>query len=167
MTVDKFYTPEKAVNILLKYISIEGSIFEPCCGNGAISNQLETSYSTVETNDIDPEIKSDYKFDASKEWCWSSKIWDWIITNPPDTYAAKILKYSYHHTRHGIAFNLPINFLEPCEDRKDFLFLFPISHLIVMPRMSYLENNRKDRKTRAWFVWDKRTYKQKITIVSE
>ena len=63
---------------------------------------------------------------------------------------------------------LRLSYAEPCLNRAEWLKAHPISHLIVLPRISFTGNGKTDNVTCAWFVWDKlRPGHQRITIVTK
>lgn len=123
------------------------------------------------TNDIDPHKAADYHLDATLSKSWANfPDCDWICTNPPySEFAAPIIKNAYQKARVGVAAFLLTSFLEPCDDRADFLQQHPPSLVLILPRFCF----RKDKKGKRWatdnitiscFVWDKRSTEQRIII---
>ncbi|MHC5763370.1 hypothetical protein, partial [Nostoc sp.] len=141
--------------------------------HGAIASLLSVWPYTKQmwTNDIDPHKAADYQMDATLSESWAKfPECDWICTNPPYAeFAAPIIKNAYHKARVGVAAFLLTSFLEPCDDRADFLQQHPPSLVIIMPRFCF----RKDKRGSRWatdnitiscFVWDKRATGQQIII---
>lgn len=147
---------------LLKLVPIRGRVTECCAGPGAMARTLAASslITRVITNDIDTQHPCHYHSDATKP---EAIIWtepaDWIVTCPPFSAAALILPLAFALARDGVAFLLRLSYLEPCENRAewlddhaaDFHGLFPFG----LPRPSYTERGA-DPVTTAWMVWTKR-----------
>jgi hypothetical protein len=165
--LDFYETPEELTLSLLKHcpaITRASSILEPCNGHGAISRVLEREIKKCEivTNDIDPEKPADFNFDATGSIHWKMKFPDWVITNPPFNQSGRIISLAYRHALLGIAFLLPLNFLEPCKDRVDFLRAAgdPDRVIVFNPRPRFRpDTDKTDSKTVAWFVWHKEPFK--------
>jgi hypothetical protein len=169
-----FYeSPSWFTTELLRHVPLSGVIGEPCVGHGAIASLLSVWPYTKQmwTNDIDPHKSADYHLDATLSDSWDSlPECDWICTNPPySEFAAPIIKNAYQKARIGVAAFLLTSFLEPCDDRADFLQQHPPSLVLILPRFCF----RKDKKGKRWatdnitiscFVWDKRTTEQRIII---
>ncbi|MEH1899349.1 MAG: hypothetical protein V7K94_29425 [Nostoc sp.] len=167
-----FYeSPSWFTTELLRHVKLSGVIGEPCVGHGAIASLLSVWPYTKQmwTNDIDPHKSADYHLDATLSDSWDSlPECDWICTNPPySEFAAPIIKNAYQKARIGVAAFLLTSFLEPCDDRADFLQQHPPSLVLILPRFCF----RKDKKGKRWatdnitiscFVWDKRTTQQRI-----
>ncbi|MBX9258079.1 hypothetical protein H1Q63_29855 [Desmonostoc muscorum CCALA 125] len=167
-----FYeSPSWFTTELLRHVSLSGVIGEPCVGHGAIASLLNvwphTEY--IWTNDIDPNKQAHFHYDATLSESWDSlPECDWICTNPPySEFASPIIKNAYQKARIGVAAFLLTSFLEPCDDRADFLQQHPPSLVLILPRFCF----RKDKKGKRWatdnitiscFVWDKRTTQQRI-----
>lgn len=169
-----FYeSPSWFTTELLRHVKIAGVIGEPCVGHGAIASLLQVWPHTQDlwTNDIDPHKQANYQLDATLIESWEQfPETDFIITNPPySDLAAPIIKNAYEKARVGVAAFLLTSFLEPCDDRADFLKKHPPSLVLVLPRYSF----RKDKTGKRWavdnvtiscFVWDKRTTSQRIIV---
>lgn len=135
------------------------SVYEPCAGKLAISDVFVQVGCKVTTADIDPTMKVDHILDATREHPAQLKI-DWVITNPPFNQAIHILKHFHPmmltgRIAKGIGFLLRLSFLEPVEDRSEFLKANPPSKLIVLPRTSFTEDGKTDSVTCAWMVWER------------
>ncbi|WP_341531817.1 hypothetical protein WKK05_38075 (plasmid) [Nostoc sp. UHCC 0302] len=177
-----FYeSPSWFTTELLRHVPLSGVIGEPCVGHGAmpaagayaIASLLRVWPHTTNiwTNDIDPNKQANYHLDATLSESWDDfPACDWICTNPPySEFASPIIKNAYQKARIGVAAFLLTSFLEPCDDRADFLQQHPPSLVIIMPRFCF----RKDKRGTRWatdnitiscFVWDKRATEQQIII---
>lgn len=160
---DYYPTPKEITQVLLDHVKIEGRVLEPCAGAGAISSFF---YGSI-TNDPFPSegFQPDYCADATSQAFWdaieSEGGVDWVVTNPPylgDT-PIQILEKAYKTARLGVAFLLRINFLEPCENRAQWLkkHCNQLSDLIILnPRPKFRADvNGGDNVTVAWMVWEK------------
>ncbi|MHC0067474.1 hypothetical protein ACWATR_32000 [Nostoc sp. UIC 10890] len=119
----------------------------------------------------DPNKAADYHYDATLSQSWDSfPECEWICTNPPYAeFAAPIIKNAYQKARVGVAAFLLTSFLEPCDDRAEFLQEHPPSLVIIMPRFCFRKDKRgtrwaTDNVTISCFVWDKRAIGQQIII---
>ena len=156
-TTNEFYeTPPVYTKALLRDIGIliSGSVLECCSGDNAIANVLMQNGHHVTTNDIDRNRKADRCMDASKDFLWMGEPFDWVISNPPFSKAPSIVKHAFHHATCGVAFLLRLTFLEPCQNRTDFLVNHP-PNILVMPRHSFTGDGNVDSVTCAWFIWIK------------
>lgn len=154
--LDYYRTSEKLTKVLLETVNIEGSVLEPCAGDGAIADLLPDCY----TNDVDPDHETDYTIDAADHTAWNLLgKWDWIVTNPPFNEANWILENAWEHSRVGIAFLLRLSYLEPVKIRRDFLnrtedqlrYVIPVN-----PRPKFRPDKQSsDSCTVAWLVWKK------------
>ena len=171
--LDFYESPSWFTTELLRHVKLFGTIGEPCVGHGAIASLLRVWPYTKQmwTNDIDPHKAADYHLDATLSQSWDSlPECDWICTNPPYAeFAAPIIKNAYQKARVGVAAFLLTSFLEPCDDRADFLQQHPPSLVLILPRFCF----RKDKKGKRWatdnitiscFVWDKGSTEQRIII---
>lgn len=159
---DWYPTAEAVTQTLLYYVpTIAGHVVEPCCGDGRMADVLrpKARIYKVTTNDIDPDWTADMHCDARDPHADIYRTQpDWIVTNPPYTQAARILKASWANARLGVGMLLRLTFLEPCRDRADWLEAngrFLSNVIILNPRPSFTENGKTDSVTSAWMVWKK------------
>ena len=90
-------TPKEITEALLKYETFEGSILEPCCGDGAISKVLATKYNVISYD------KFEYGFGKQKDLFDISEQYDNIITNPPFTQQQLVKKHLLSITKNKLA----------------------------------------------------------------
>lgn len=158
LVFDSYMTPSHYVAALLGEIAPYGRVFEPCVGDGAISDVLAAlpSVREVVTNDIDRKRPATLHNDATKDFAWFSTEWDWVITNPPFSSELPILEHALDHSE-NVAFLARLSFLEPCEDREFLLGSRPPTQVIVLPRYSFRHNDegkpQTDNVTCCWMVW--------------
>jgi hypothetical protein len=172
--LDAYFTPPYMTNALLDLVpEIRGNVFEPCAGDGDISNTLmdggkgRKRFPKIFTNDIDGDRDTHFHFDASKPLLWPAKLGaaaeqiDWVITNPP--YDHKILlpivQNSLQFAKKGVAMLLRLSFEEPTKTganaRGPFLDKDEnrIVKRLVMPRHSFTGDGKSDSVTVAWMIW--------------
>ena len=158
--LDDFYaTPKSAIEQLLAVESFEGRIWEPACGDGAISRVLlEYGYDVSSSDLVDRGYGSsgiDFLF-ALNPGCWAISN---IVTNPPYTLATEFVRHALQITSGKVAMLLKIGFLEG-PTREDVN-----KHLarvwVIRRRITFLKNgyelNRSQGKggihTYAWFIF--------------
>ncbi|MBG1263923.1 hypothetical protein [Nostoc commune] len=177
-----FYeSPSWFITELLRHVPLSGVIGEPCVGHGAFVSDVAGGIASLLsvwpytkqmwTNDIDPHKAADYQMDATLAESWKKfPECDWICTNPPYAeFAAPIIKNAYRKARVGVAAFLLTSFLEPCDDRADFLQQHPPSLVLILPRFCFRKDKRgtrwaTDNVTISCFVWDKRATTQRIIV---
>lgn len=162
---DYYATDPKAVEILLEHEKFSRYIWECACGEGHISNVLETYGHDVKSTDIidrgypGTQIvdflavqKSDIDMDYSRD----------IITNPPYKYAKefveKALEISMDTTK--VAMFLKLTFLEGQQRKKMFQKHPPKRIYVFSGRVKCAKNGAfaelgSSAVCYAWFVWEK------------
>jgi hypothetical protein len=160
---DFYTTPPYATEALLSVEKFEGNIWEPSCGNGAISKVLEFHNFSVISSDL---IDRGYGI-VNKDFLLENNIVDNIITNPPYSLAQKFVEHSLELAKYKIAFLLKLVFLEG-ERRKLMFQSTPLARIHVFSkRVTQLKDdlpqNNSGMMCFAWFVWDK-AYFGKPTI---
>ncbi|MEO1432815.1 MAG: DNA cytosine methyltransferase, partial [Cyanobacteria bacterium J06633_8] len=160
---------------LLKHQHIEGTVLEPCVGDGAIADILDLSplIRDIFTNDIDSKRCTNSHLDATDPLNWvNMPVTDWVITNPPySDSAAPIIQNAFNHARIGVAVFVRLSFLEPCSDRADFLKKHPPTKILYLPRFCFRKDkNRKwstDSATIVCLIWDKTAQCSENIIIPE
>lgn len=153
--LDAYYSALWMPHFLLKHIAIEhGSlILEPCVGSGVISRYLSARGHYVVTADIDPAIDANFTVDYLKNHDIAVGHFDWIITNPPYNQAFEMLQKAIAEARVGVAFLLRLSFMEPTEERGEWLEKNPPTGRITLPRYSFTNNGKTDSVTSEWMIW--------------
>lgn len=155
---DDFYpTPPEGIRALLAVETFEGSMWEPACGDGAISRVLEDSGFDVYSSDLIDRGYGDTGVDFLLDYSRKS---DNIITNPPFKHAEDFIFHSLNRAEKKVAMLLRLAFLEGQERRKMFTGT-PISAVWVFSkRLSIMRNGAKFEGggaggmiAFAWFVW--------------
>ena len=160
---DFYPTPVALTDVLLDSVpELSGLAVEPCAGNGAMADALRRSgrLTRITTNDILPSFgcttTSDARDPAAAVWQGAA---DWVITNPPFTWAGEILANAWAYAGKGVAMLLRLTFLEPTVARAALLQQIApfLSDIIVFgqPRPSFTDNRHTDSVTTAWLVWQK------------
>jgi hypothetical protein len=159
---DDFYpTPRRGVEALLAVEAFEGSIWEPACGDGAISDVLEEYYpGQVWSTDLIERgyglAGVDFLAPAPAACC------DHIITNPPFKLAEHFVRLSLIRSRGKVAMLLRLSWLEGSKRRVLFEST-PLARVWVFSsRLSIGRGADRDMGgggggmiAFAWFVWDK------------
>ncbi len=149
--LDFYPTPKNVTVALLDFLDIPKGriIWEPCCGDHAMSNVIKSyGYSVLESDIIygDDFLKTTKKCDA-------------IITNPPFKLAEEIIKKAVTESR-IVAMLLKSQFWH-AKKRHDLFKKFPPTYVLPLTwRPDFLEHTRKpgDKKGRptmdvCWSVW--------------
>lgn len=158
---DFYPTARVLTEKLIEEVEIKGQVLEPCAGDGAIASLFNGSIS----NDLFPQadFEPDYTFDSTDPESWehweANGGYDWVITNPPFNEASKILPLAWKYTQKGMAMLLRLSYLEPCDNRADWLKEYSdnLTNVIVFnPRPKFRKDTEgSDNVTVAWFVWRK------------
>jgi hypothetical protein len=156
---DAYMTPngERAIAALLSRVEVNGSVLEPCAGDGSLVEPLRRWGYAVRTNDIRG---------GNDARTWAFPQVSWVITNPPFSDAQAIIENALKRVGVGVACILRLSFLEPTFDRLSFFAAHPPTGLIVLPRMSFTGDKRTDSVTCAWVVWQKQPCDQTLAIAT-
>ncbi len=154
---DDFYpTPPRATEALLAAVPFEGNIWEPACGDGAISNVLEAAgYEVISTDLIDRgygtpgvDFLLDYQTTA-----------DNIITNPPFKHAQEFVEHALSRARCRVAMLCRLAWLEGKARRRMFEST-PLERVLVFSSRIPMQRGRQHGEgdvggmiAFAWFVW--------------
>lgn len=91
---DFYPTPDYAIDYILDNVKFDGNVWEPSCGDGAISKKLIEHGYVVRSDDL-----NDYGYgNTGLNFLETNNVEDNIITNPPfnisTEYAIKALKHT-------------------------------------------------------------------------
>lgn len=161
---DFYPTPSWATRSLVYHVpEIANTLVLECAsGDGAIANVLHREFGCgLLTNDLDRQHSATWNYDATGDLFWGTiddsqfagRI-DWIITNPPFNVAFPMLQQAVRHARVGVAFLLRKTFLEPTEERGEWLSNNPPSRTICLPRHNF-RGEGTDSVPCDWFVWER------------
>lgn len=157
---DDFYaTDPKAVKMLLENETFSHNIWEPCSGQGHISNVLKDEGYEVRNSDLikrTPDCeKKDFLYMNNDTWEGD------IITNPPYKLALQFVKQSLCciDEGHKVAMLLRLLFLEG-KERGEFFKIAPPRYVYVSrSRISCGINGEFSNSAGAicfsWFIWEK------------
>lgn len=160
---DFYATPDCSTEAILSKEYLFGEIWEPACGNGAISKLIEKRGKTVISTDlIDRGYgKSPVDFLAINP---AEHQVDCVITNPPFSLAQEFIEQALKVARHKVLMFCKIQLLEG-KARKTMFKTTPLKKVYVFSeRQNPLRNgeqtdvNGKEWASTmcfAWFVWEK------------
>lgn len=157
---DDFYaTPPGSVEALLKVESFDGPIWEPACGDGAISKVLEAHGHRVSSTDLVDRGYGESGVDFLMEWQPRAPN---IVTNPPFKLAPQFARNALRLTTGKVALLLKVGFLEG-KGRGDLYDVAPFARLWVFrERQTFLKggseavtmNGAGGMIAYGWFVWE-------------
>lgn len=155
----EFYeTPEAFTHWLFDMINIEGRLFEPCVGSGAIVRASSVDHWF--TNDLDPRWPADVHKDATDRTLWEAHEVDWTVSNTPFTPAIDILTHAIRYSRMGVAAHLRASIHEVLKTgvRRIWMGDHVPSGILWLPRFAYQRSRAKgiwstDSVCACWCVW--------------
>jgi len=161
---DFYATDPKSVLSLLKLEDFnDGTILEPCCGQGHISKILkENTNSNVYSSDL---INRGYGNETIDFFKTNENIkYDYVITNPPFKLAKEFISKSLKITNKKVAMFLKIQFLEG-QSRKEWLQKSPLKTVYVFSKRQNIWTNGENINPNTgkkwantmcfcWFVWE-------------
>jgi hypothetical protein len=155
---DDFYpTPVAATRALLARETFGPRIWEPACGDGAISKVFAEAGHDVVSTDLFDRGFGESRVDFLME---HKLLAPEIVTNPPFKLAEQFLRHSLQLGATKVAMLLRLAWLEGTE-RKAMFESTPIARVLVASRrISMARGGTDDGKgggsmiAFAWFVWD-------------
>lgn len=155
---DYYTTPKLAVEELLKLEKFSPIIWEPACGELAISNILEEFGYKVRSSDIIDRANNEVLDFLSTEEKWEHDI----ITNPPFSMSTEFVEKALSIMEEGskLAFFLRIQFLESVKRRKLFEVSPPkriwvASRNLRCAKNGDWKNASGNASTYIWAIWEK------------
>lgn len=156
---DDFYaTPEDAIAAILARETFEGEVWEPACGDGAISKRLVAKGYNVYSTDLVDRGYGDDHFDFLS----SRRMTDNIITNPPFNVSTEFTVHALNLARRKVVMFQKLTFLEGMERRKKlfsrgclekvYVFTKRVSFVTVTPAGAVKKGGLL---AFAWFVFNK------------
>lgn len=160
---DDFYpTPTNATLALLENEKFDGDIWEPACGDGAISKLLKREGYDVYSSDLVDRGYGDEHFDFLNSW----RSHDNIVTNPPFNIGTKFAIHSLHVARKKVALFQKLTFLEGKERRDKLFALNMLRRVYVFSERQGFGDHKGGMLAFAWFVFDKEYQgKAEITFI--
>jgi hypothetical protein len=153
---DFYPTPAWATHALIDNEKFQGDIWECACGNGAMSEVLETTGETIISSDL-----YDRGFGKSGlDFLVSSQQADNIVTNPPYNSAEAFVTAAKRNAKRKFALLLRLAFLEGANRaRTIFSNTAPSRVWVFSERITFYpamaEVKGSGTTAYAWFVWDK------------
>lgn len=153
---EEFYpTPEWCTRALLAHEPIEGEVWEPACGDGAISKVLEANGLKV----ISTDLYGRGYGESGVDFLRSDLSTDVIVTNPPYNLAERFVAHGIHRATKKVILLLRLSFLESASR---WITLFnpmpPTTVWVFSERITFYPNGNRTAGTGttayAWFVWD-------------
>jgi hypothetical protein len=154
---DFYVTPNYVTEALLKVEEFSGKVWEPSCGNGAISKVLLDHGLDVMSSDKYDRGYGETGIDFLQEW---RKV-DHVLTNPPYLLDAH-QDFAFHAlqvAQQKVALLLPLTFLETPKRRRFLRWSKPRTIWIFEYRAHTLKEGfvgtPASRMIFSWFVWEK------------
>lgn len=153
---DFYATPKSAIEQLLAHEKFQGSVWEPACGNGAISDVLKKQGYNVMSTDL---INRGYGVGGLDFLRETKAIAPNIVTNPPFKLGTEFVRHALKIVPGKVAMLLKIGFLEG-PTKKDLHD--QLSRIwVIRRRVTFLKNGHELKRsegkggihTYAWFVW--------------
>lgn len=153
---DFFPTPAWATHALIDNERFIGDIWESACGNGAMSEVLETTGRKVVSSDLIDRGYGEGDHDFLESWRKASNI----VTNPPYNAAEGFVKAGLEKASKKLALLLRLAFLEGANRQRTIFTSAPPSRVWVFSeRITFYPAGAVQKGTGttayAWFVWDK------------
>lgn len=153
---DYFPTPEWATHALIDNEKFEGEIWEPACGDGAMSRVLAHTGCPVVSTDLFDRGFGDSGIDFLK----AERIADNIVTNPPYNSAEAFVKAGLRQSRRKVALLLRLAFVEGANRRRTIFAKTPPTRIWVFSeRITFYPAGAVQKGSGttayAWFIWDK------------
>lgn len=156
---DDFYsTPRSAVEQLLAAEHFWGTIWEPACGDGAISRVLQERGHEVQSTDLVDRGFGTGGVDFLMERRTTA---DHIITNPPFKLGTEFATHAVSLTNGKVAMLLKIGFLEG--PTRESLHQHLARVWVIRRRVTFLKGGKEFSRSNgkggihsyAWFVWQR------------
>lgn len=157
---DFYPTPAWGTRALLHYEKFDGTIVEPCCGNGSMSEVLKTTNHVVSTDLHDRgygEIKDVFTY---------TEPMDNVVTNPPFLIAGDIILHMLPLFQNKMAMFLRTAFLESVSRYNTIYSVHPPARIYVFSkRITLYPAGQQGVLTSgttsyAWFVWERENSKK-------
>jgi hypothetical protein len=153
---DFFPTPAWATHALIDNEEFRGDIWEPACGDGAMSRVLETTGNKVISSDLHDRGYGEADHDFLDSWRRAPNI----VTNPPYNAAEGFVRAGVDRSSAKFAMLLRLAFLEGANRQRTIFTDAPPSRVWVFSeRITFYPAGAVQKGTGttayAWFVWDK------------
>lgn len=154
---DYYATEPRTIHELLEVEQFTGTIWEPSCGEGHLSKELEEKGFEVISTDL---IDRGYGKGGSDFLKQRELLGDNIITNPPYKYASQFVNHSLDLGSEKVAMFLKLTFLEGKARNALFKKYPPKKVWVYSSRRKCAINGDFDKTgssaaAYAWFIWEK------------
>ena len=153
---DFYPTPKWATYALMENEKFDGDIWEPSCGNGAMSEVIKKYGNDVYSSDLHDRGYGDVGINFLE----TEKTYSNIITNPPYNIAQEFVEHATKSSKRKFAFLLRLAFLEGVGGANTIFVENPPSRVWVFSeRITFYPEGvikaGSGTTAYAWFVWDK------------
>jgi hypothetical protein len=153
---DYFPTPAWATHALIDNESFDGDIWEPACGDGAMSRVLEQTGNAVYSSDLYSRPYGE----PGRDFLTTQNTATNIVTNPPYNSAEGFVSAGLEKASHKLALLLRLAFLEGANRNRTIFNVCPPSRVWVFSeRITFYPAGAtvagSGTTAYAWFVWDK------------
>ena len=153
---DFYPTPAWATHALIDNENFQGEIWEPACGNGAMSEVLKETGQKVRSSDL---YERGYG-EAGIDFLQSNEQSYNIVTNPPFHSAEGFIKKGIELSQNKFALLLRLAFLEGAKRTNTIFHKTPPARVWVFSeRITFYPAGQKATSSGttayAWFVWEK------------
>lgn len=153
---DFFPTPAWATHALIDNEDFRGDIWESACGDGSMSEVLETTGNKVISSDLIDRGYGEGNHDFLDSWRKAPNI----VTNPPYNAAEGFVRSGVERAGKKFALLLRLAFLEGANRQRTIFTETPPSRVWVFSeRITFYPAGAVQKGTGttayAWFVWDK------------
>jgi len=156
---DYYPTPPEATEALLSKVPFAAKVWEPACGDGAISKILTAAGHDVISTDLNDWGYGQTNIDFLME---PKKLADCVITNPPYKLANQFVLKCIDLNVSKFAMLLRLAFLEGKERRSVIYNTYPPCDVLVFSqRLTMIRGDHDEswygsgKMAFAWFVWEK------------
>lgn len=153
---DYYPTPEWATHALVASEEFEGDIWEPACGDGAMSRVLETTGCPIISTDLFDRGFGEPGVDFLK----TERLVNNVVTNPPYNSAEDFVKAGLRQSRKKVALLLRLAFVEGANRQRTIFAETPPTRIWAFSeRITFYPAGAVQKGSGttayAWFVWDK------------
>jgi hypothetical protein len=156
---DFYPTPGWATVALLDAEKFDGPIWEPACGDGAMSEVLRAAGYMVVSSDLHNRGYGTWGLDFLTDNRAELAAIPNIVTNPPYALAAQFLDRALAHATGKVALLLRLAFLEGSRRERSIFRTRPPARVYVFSERitfypSGIQTAGSGTVAYAWFVWD-------------
>lgn len=155
---DFYSTDPEAINYLLKHETFNNNIWEPACGDGALSKRLEEFGYNVTSTDL---VDRGYGVSGVDFLEQTTRFDGDIITNPPFKLSTDFILKALELTNDKVAFFLKMQFLEGKRRYEKIFSKYPPKKVLpFVKRINCYRNGDLDSIKSSfvfycWTIWEK------------